>query len=227
MRKRGLFYLSAAVLAVALLLPSLASAIALTFTGVDPRETVKTNKGGVYAGVYNVNIEDTPFDAFCIDFFHHAPPTNNTIQDYQVKDLSSVFNDTIKADINELLDKNYTETIGDSIKTAALQVALWELTIGDDYNVSTGNFYLQDTSSSFYANNNEVKSQANLYLSQLSSVLGTDYTMQGNLSLVAYTHGTYQNYLTVAPIPEPATLVLVGAGLLGTAAIRRKKKLQK
>jgi len=36
--------------------------------------------------------------------------------------------------------------------------------------------------------------------------------------------GTWISDLTIAPVPEPLTISLFGAGILGVAAVRRRRK---
>jgi hypothetical protein len=105
--------------------------------------------------------------------------------------------------ISKLWDKNYNPAMSTSA-AAALQVAIWEVLVdGPLGNIGTGNFM------STYAG-------AQALLSDLTNWNGT-------ANLFAFSNPSYQDYVTRAPVPEPATMLLFGAGLIGLAGFGRKK----
>jgi hypothetical protein len=234
MRKREVLRYVIAFAIIGLLLPSYLYAIpvgtetTLTLTNVSPGKVVgvKTPQYGaiaVHGGVYNVQLgyDNKSYDSFCIDFFHYAPRTTRT---YQAEDLGSVFAGSTLSNIYQLWDNNYTVSMS-NLEAAALQVALWEVTTNythftsDNYDVFSGSFSMMYGSRS-------VGRLANSYLDALTD----DYELTGAFSLLALTNPTKQDYLVAeyhdkpAPVPEPGTMFLMGAGLAGTSLIRLRRK---
>ena len=236
MRKRGVLNFFMAFALVGLLLPSCLYAIpvgtetTLTLTNVSPGKVVGVNTPQfgamrVHGGVYNVELgyDNKSYDSFCIDFFHYAPRRTRT---YQAEELGSVFDTNTMSNIYQLWDKNYSDSMS-NLQAAALQVALWEVTTGythfteDSYDVFSGSFSML-----YGRRNQEVGNLANSFLDALTD----DYLMSDEFSLLALTNPSKQNYLVSvpnAPVPEPGTMFLMGAGLAGTGLIRLRNKSRK
>jgi hypothetical protein len=101
----------------------------------------------------------------------------------------------------------------------ALQLAIWYLE--DEYNdVATDldgwkSWYISKT------NNSALADKAGDYITQ--ALLKSDYTNSGILALDTYDGGSNQGQSYIFNVPEPSTLLLLGAGLLGLGIFGRKR----
>jgi len=89
---------------------------------------------------------------------------------------------------------------------AALQLAVWESVLPSRFSYN-------------YGNNDAVD---DLFNKMMGSLLEADYSgIQG--SFAAAISGSRQDQLVAAPVPEPATMLLMGIGLLGLGVVGRKR----
>lgn len=108
------------------------------------------------------------------------------------------------------LYNNYGRNPASAVHAGALQVALWEVLYDTDNNIFTGHFKVTGYNLGFDPN------QAQQYV---------DLSI-GKSDLASYFQSKSQNAQDlIAPVPEPATMILLGAGLLGSGVVfgRRKK----
>lgn len=108
--------------------------------------------------------------------------------------------------LGRLYQTYFTDSLTSSVKSAAFQVAVWELATDAVTNLAAGNFRLSTTGT--------VATQASTYLTTANWVTPSDVGVilrVGNQDLLVQ-------------VPEPSTLALFGMGLAGIMAARRRRR---
>jgi hypothetical protein len=199
--------------------------VVATFTGNSPFQTVATtNAGTTYndlpAGPFNFTVSNaggtalgSSFSGFCADYFQ--PVAAGETYNYTpvaISSLPDIGSDATKlARIQELFDRFYSTITGDSAKSAAFQLSIWELTYdgADTLDLSGGSFTATGGSSVGIA-----QGWMDTINDPNAAAPADKYTLIGLLS--STNPDQIVGIPEVNPIPAPAGVVLaaIGGGIL-------------
>lgn len=167
-----------------------------TVTYGDPSATTPR----IYAGELTFNVSGGgTFNGFCIDL----STTLRSSGTYTPMETDGLDTDALGA----LFELYYSDSGMGQVNTAAFQLAVWSIIYGSDsVSLLTSTF------------GSSVATQAETYLRGVNSFAGTS-----SYAFLVFDEAGNQNMLTWTRVPEPGTLALLGLGLLGAGAIRRRR----
>jgi hypothetical protein len=220
--KKTLLGLAVAMIsAMAISQPVAATTMTVEVTGMHYSNptTAKIHSGdinlNVYTGAFDAIIDSKTLLAWCVDI-SQATIFGQIVTDYSIGSAAT-FGQS-KIDALNLLATEALSKVTDSKTSGAFQLAAWEIVneTSSFYSLTNGNFKVDNISNS----QNTLAQDWLTHLPTVSTYSVTLYsspTMQ-DLAVFAKLPG-----LSPASVPEPATTALLGLGLFGFAASRRRQ----
>jgi hypothetical protein len=137
---------------------------------------------------------------YCTDLYHYsAAPAAYAVSYLTSSHQPSGGNDLTTTQINKIT----TLIAGNYADHSATQLAIWSIEYGSAF--------------SFTGTSAQIASDVATYLS------GLDGSAPANVQLYQLQASGVQGFAFVAAVPEPATIAVLGAGLIGMGSVRRRR----
>jgi hypothetical protein len=202
--------LLASALALATSLPATAATVRLTAFTYNPATTVTVgapNYSG-RAGQFVGTLDDQAFQTFCMDLLQDF--SFNTTYTYSVVDGVTAWGATRSSAIDKVFSYAIANNLpSDAATSATVQSALWEVLYETNpgYGFASGAFRVSSSG----------PTQSALNAWNWNAVLSTPVTHRASQLF----HPSRQDFVVVSRVPEPASVAMLGLGLLGVLSLAR------
>lgn len=170
--------------------------------------------------------------AYCLDFFENlSDPETATVR--PIADYPNGGNAPAHAlaGVGTMIGWLLNQEVTDNLHAAALQLAIWEVAFDTGLNLGSGLFTVVNTGShwgSYYSTDYTTVQTMLGYAASYLAGLGTSTdAVWLDVAVNCRTHGQDLGVATEPtpdPVPEPASMMLLGSGLLGLGAAARRKR---
>jgi hypothetical protein len=155
---------------------------------------------------------------YCVDLFHDI--NDNSVYNNTVFTTNGQVNGSAVHNAAQIAWLILNTTVSDDTQAAGLQAAIWQTEYGSEFTLLTGGAIASDEAADLNALSHASVSSS--LISQLDWITPPSITEHGKDDDPIYQQGLV-GLPDPSAVPEPGTLSLLGAGILGAAGLLRRR----